>query len=92
MSPLSLQPVQQTVLMPQLVLSGGHIVHSIQGSPILLPSSSGGPSQQLVTIPINQISSGQQYMQVVTSNGQVLATAVNNFQNVGNNQTGKFIQ
>lgn len=72
------------VAMPQFILAGGQLIQGIQGAQLLIPTSSGVDAnnfatQQILTIPVNQVASGQ-VVQLVTSNGQVFATTLNNLQ------------
>lgn len=69
------------VAMPQFILAGGQLIQGIQGAQLFIPTSSGVATQQILTIPINQMASGQM-VQLITSNGQLFTTTMNNLQGI----------
>uniref|UniRef100_T1JKC0 POU domain protein n=1 Tax=Strigamia maritima TaxID=126957 RepID=T1JKC0_STRMM len=74
-------PALTQVAMPQFILAGGQLLQGVQGAQLLIPTSSGVATQQILTIPINQVTGGQM-VQLVASNGQVYAATMNNLQGI----------
>ncbi|XP_042905372.1 POU domain, class 6, transcription factor 1 isoform X2 [Parasteatoda tepidariorum] len=64
---------------PQFILAAGQPVQGIQGAQLLIPTSSGVATQQVITIPVSQLA-GNQIVQLVASNGQIFTTTLANLQ------------
>ncbi|GFY67878.1 POU domain, class 6, transcription factor 2 [Trichonephila inaurata madagascariensis] len=73
--------VQQTQVgnTPQFILAAGQPIQGIQGAQLLIPTSSGVATQQVITIPVSQLA-GNQVVQLVASNGQIFTTTLANLQ------------
>lgn len=72
-------PHQSLANTPQFILAGGQPIQGIQGAQLLIPTSSGVATQQIITIPITQMMTNQM-VQLVANNGQVLTTSLANLQ------------
>ncbi|GBM04486.1 POU domain, class 6, transcription factor 2 [Araneus ventricosus] len=64
---------------PQFILAAGQPIQGIQGAQLLIPTSSGVATQQVITIPVSQLA-GNQIVQLVASNGQIFTTTLANLQ------------
>lgn len=72
-------PQPQIATTPQFILAAGQPIQGIQGAQLLIPTSSGVATQQIITIPVTQLS-GNQTVQLVASNGQIFTTTMANLQ------------